>query len=334
MEDLNLYQNLYNENYTDARKNDLIQKVFENKTKALLSEKSETIKMATGGGVDDKVYTPYEFLHELLPKVYGRPYIVSDEIGKQYNQQIEKEQKELDEYVNSKLAEYGVNSLYKIDDKTLIEEIEIRRRKLISDKSFITETELVAYLFCHPELHSEHYFEKMPIYDVPFLLSQGVIMVDYDKANDNYTYVYVYEYLSGNLYKKITRLRQYKDRLIELGVLTEEQFVLQESALRNNMPTQGKITKDLDTCLFILPSSKFAKDFLIAPQDVMDINMSSSQSFVQTFKDWTKTELDLALITKSKTLAQVHKYFSDLAPIGTDVERQYSDRRKKAFFDG
>jgi hypothetical protein len=334
MEDLNLYQNLYNENYTDARKNDLIQKVFENKTKALLSEKSETIKMATGGGVDDKVYTPYEFLHELLPKVYGRPYIVSDEIGKQYNQQIEKEQKELDEYVNSKLAEYGVNSLYKIDDKTLIEEIEIRRRKLISDKSFITETELVAYLFCHPELHSEHYFEKMPIYDVPFLLSQGVIMVDYDKANDNYTYVYVYEYLSGNLYKKITRLRQYKDRLIELGVLTEEQFVLQESALRNNLPKQGKITKDLDTCLFILPSSKFANDFFIAPEDVMDIQMYRSQSFVETFKDWTKSELDLALITKSRTLAEVHKYFSDLAPIGNDDERDYSDRRKKAFLDG
>jgi hypothetical protein len=70
MEDLNLYQNLYNENYTDARKSELIQKVFENKTKALVSERSATIKMATGGVVEDKTYTPYEFLHELLKKVY------------------------------------------------------------------------------------------------------------------------------------------------------------------------------------------------------------------------------------------------------------------------
>ena len=228
MEDLNLYQNLYNENYTDARKNDLIQKVFENKTKSLLSERSATIKMAQGGGVDDKVYSPYEFLHELLPKVYGRPYVVSSEIGKQYNEKIEQDQKELDEYLNSKLAEYGVNSLYKIDNKVIIEEIEIRRRKLISDKSFITESELVAYLFCHPELHTEHYVKELPIYDVPSLLSQGFIMVDYDQPNDSYIYVYVYEYLSGNLYKKLTRLRQFKDRLMELGVLTEEQFTLQE----------------------------------------------------------------------------------------------------------
>jgi len=334
MEDLNLYKNLYNENYTDARKNDLIQKVFENKTKSLLAQRSETIKMATGGVVEDKIYTPYEFLHELLPKVYDRDYIVTDEVGKQYNERIEQEQKELDEYLNSKLAEYGVNSLYKIDDKVLIEEIEIRRRKLISDKSFITETELVAYLFCHPELHTEHYVKEMPVYDVPFLLGQGVIMVDYDKSNDSYSYVYVYEYLSGNIYKKLSRLREKKGRLMELGVLTEEQFVLQESALRKSMPTQGKITKDLDTCLFILPNSKFGNDFYVAPEDVMDINMSRSQSFIETFKEWTRSELDLALITRSRTLAEVHKYFSDLAPMGSEDERQYSDRRKKAFLDG
>jgi|LakMenEpi03Aug12_release.lakeMendotaPanAssembly.Ray.scaffolds.fasta_scaffold16367_3 hypothetical protein len=334
MEDLNLYKDLYNENYTDARKNDLIQKVFENKTKQMLSERSEAIKMADGGVVEDKIYTPYEFLHELLPKVYDRDYIVSDEVGKQYNERIEQEQKELDEYVNSQLVKFGVNSLYKIDDKVLIEEIEIRRRKLISDKSFITETELVAYLFCHPELNKEHYIKEMPYYDIPLLLSSGVIMVDYDKAKDSYLYVYVYEYLSGNLYKKLTRLRQFKERLMQLGVLTEEQFILQESALRKNMPTQGKITTDLGTCLFVLPSSKFAKEFFIAPEDVMDINMSETKNFVQTFKEWTELELDLALITKSETLDAVHKYFTDLVPIGKEDEQVYSDFRKKAFYDG
>jgi hypothetical protein len=334
MEDLNLYQNLNNENYTDARKNDLIQKVFENKTKSLISERSDAIKMAEGGEVDNKIYSPYEFLHELLPKVYNRPYVVSDEVGKQYNEKIEKDQNELNEYLNSKLAEYGVNSLYKIDNKELIEEIEIRRRKLISDKSFITETELEAYLFCHPDLHIEHYVKELPNYDIPMLLGQGLIMVDYDMPNDSYAYIYVYEYLSGNLYKKLTRLREKKDRLMELGVLTEEQFILQESALRKNMPTQAKITKDLDTCLFILPNSKFGNDFRIAPEDVMDISMSYTNSFIDTFKEWTRSELDLALITKSRTLAEVHKYFSDLAPMGNENERDYSDRRKKAFLDG
>ena len=335
MEDLNLYKNLYNENYTDARKNDLIQKVFENKTKALLSEKSETIKMAKGGLLEDKVYSPYEFLHELLPKVYGRPYVVSDEVGKQYNEKIVNDQNVLDDYINSKLVEYGVNSLYKIDNKTLIEEIEIKRRKIISDKSFITETELVAYLFTHPELHTEHYIQNMPIYDANFLVSQGVVMVDYDESDNGYLYVYAHEYLSGNLYKKLIRLRQYKDRLIELNVFSEEQFIIQESLLNLNLPKQAKITKDLDTCLFILPKSKFGEEFMIAPEDVMDIQMYRGQSFIETFKDWTKSELDLALITKSRTLAEVHKFFTDLTPMGTnDDARIYSDQRKKAYIDG
>jgi hypothetical protein len=301
----------------------------------MLSERSEAIKMAEGGAVEeDKIYTPYEFLHVLLEKVYGRPYVVSNEVGKQYNEKIEQEQKELDDFTNSKLAEYGVNSLYQIDNKELIEEIEIRRRKLISDKSFITESELVAYLFTHPELHTEHYVEKMPNYDIASLLNQGLIMVDYDKPNDSYEYIYVYEYLSGNLYKKLTRLRQKKERLMELGVLSEEQFVLQETALKKNMPSQARITKDLHDCLFILPSSKFAQDFYIAPEDVMDIKMGRSRNFVDTFKEWTKDELDLALITKSESLDAVHKYFTDLSPMGTQDEIEYSDFRKKAFLDG
>ena len=206
MEDLNLYDNLYNENYTDVRKNELIQRVFENKSKSLLAQKSETFKFADGGGVDEndkeeKIYTPYEFLHILLPKVYGRDYVVSDEVGIAYNEKVEKDEIELEEYTNTKLAEFGVKSLYKINDNTLVEEIEIRRRKIISDKSFITESELIAYLFCHPELHTEHYLKEAPNYDVEDLISKGLIMIDYDSINYSYTYEYVHEYLSGNLYK-------------------------------------------------------------------------------------------------------------------------------------
>jgi len=334
MEDLNLYKNLYNENYTDARKNDLIQKVFENKTKASLSEKSETIKMDKGGLLEDKIYTPYEFLHELLPTVYGRPYVVSNEVGKQYDEKIVNDQNVLDDYINSKLVEYGVSSIYNIDNKELIEEIEIKRRKLISDKSFITETEIIAYLFTHPQLYTEHYIKEMPNYDVVSYLKQGLIMVDYDKQNDSYLYVYVYEYLSGNLYEKRTRLRLNKSRLMELGVLSEEQFDLQDKELVKNMPTKGKITKDLHDCLFILPSSRFSKEFRIEPEDVMDIEMESSENFIDTFKEWTKTELDLALITKSESLEAVHTYFTDLIPIGNEDGAVYSDFRKKAFIDG
>jgi hypothetical protein len=338
MEDLNLYQNLYNENYTDARKSQLIQKVFENKTKQMLSEKSEAIKMANGGLVEDKIYTPYEFLHELLPKVYGRPYVVSDEVGKQYNERIEQEQKELDEYLNSKLAEYGVNSLYKIDNKPLIEEIEIRRRKIISDKSFITQSELEAYLFCHPELVTEHYVKKLPVFDVGDLRSKGLVMVDYDIANNSYQYVYVYEYLSGNIFKKLSLLRQYKDKFIdELKVLSVEQHKMQEEALLNSLPTQAKITKDIDTCIFILPNSNFGNSFMISPEDVMDIQMERSYTFVETFKFWASKNggLDKAVIKHSTTIDAIHKYFTNMFPKSTKEDASvYADLRKRAYLDG
>jgi superfamily II DNA/RNA helicase len=337
MEDKSLYDNLLNENYTDVRKNELIQRVFENKTKSLLNETSSTFKFAQGGGVSDeqKTYTPYEFLHELLPKVYGRPYVVSDEVGKQYNLKNDKEEADIEEFVNSKLQEYNVLSIYKIDDKSVIEEIEVRRRKLISDKSFITESELEAYLFCHPELHIEHYVNKTPVFDVNEMRSNGLIMVEYDKSNDSFNYVYVYEYLSGNVYEKLSKLREKKDRLIQIGVLNEEQFLMQEKALIKSFPRQGKITKNLETCLFILPDSKFGNEFKIQPNEVMDMPMSYSSSFKSVFEDWTKSEMDKALLVETNDIYKVHKYFTNLEKQGKyESDAEYSDWREKAFNDG
>ena len=81
MEDFNLYRNLENELVSDQSKNAIIQKVFENRTKSMLQGKI-TDFFPDGGGVGaKKIYTPYEFLYELLPEVYGRNYVVSDAEG-------------------------------------------------------------------------------------------------------------------------------------------------------------------------------------------------------------------------------------------------------------
>ena len=342
MEDKSLYKNLLNENYTDVRKSELIQKVFENKTKAVLAKNSPVFKFNDGGGVDDeqKTYTPYEFLYELLPKVYGgRPYVVTDEVGLEYDLKNEKEQIELDEYIASKLLEYGVNSIYKTDNKTFIEEVEVRRRKLISDRSFITISELHAYLFCHPELNVEHYVDKLPNYDKDSMISNNLIMIDYDKSNASFNYVYVHEYLSGNVYEKLSRLKQYKENLMELGVLSEEQFLKQEKALTKSYPKQAKVTKNIDDCIFILPSSKFGESFIINPNDVLDYPMSYSDTFANVFINWTKNEMDKALLIETNDINKVHHYFTKLSKKGTEPykyesDEEYSDNREKAFNDG
>ena len=344
MEDINLYKNLYNENYTDARKEELIQLVFENKAKSLLSKKSETFKFANGGGVDkdvERIYTPYEFLHELLPLVYKRPYVVSDEVGLEYDAKIKQDEIELEEFTNSKLIEYGVTSLYKINDIVLIEEIEIRRRKLISDKSFITESELIAYLFCHPELHTEHYVGNTPTYDVKDLISRKLVMIDYDKNNSSYEYVYVHEYLSGNLYKKLTDLRLYKQELIKMKVFSDEQFAIQETALKNNLPKKAKITLDVNSSLFILPQSQFGYKFIIKPEDFVEEGViHQERSFIEAFREWTETEdsFDKILISNIENTTALHKYFTDFELLGSKpTEREkivYAELRTKAYMDG
>jgi|688.fasta_scaffold03184_35 hypothetical protein len=345
MEDLTLYDNLYNENYTDVRKNELIQRVFQNKSKSLLAGKSQTFKFADGGGVNEndeeqKTYTPYEFLHILLPKVYGRDYVVSDEVGMEYNEKIQKDEIELEEYTKTQLEKYNAKSLYKINDNTLVEEIEIRRRKIISDKSFITKSELIAYLFCHPELQIEHYLEEAPIYDVENMILNGLIMIDYDTKNYSFTYNYVHEYLSGNLYKKLTRLRQNKDRLQQLGKLSEEQFILQESALIKNFPTQAKVTLDANTCLFILPKSNFADKFMIEPEDLVNYRQWYSKSFFETFKNWSIDDesYDKALLTETGDKYMVREFFTLFEILKTNATEDekvvYAEKRTKSYIDG
>ena len=102
MKDIQLYKNL-DEIFTDERRSEIIRRVFENKTKTNLSIR----KMKEGGKADESdVYTPYEFLHELLPKVYGRNYVVSDAEAERMTKDIEKEEAVLSFFVPSLWKDY------------------------------------------------------------------------------------------------------------------------------------------------------------------------------------------------------------------------------------
>jgi hypothetical protein len=208
MKDNNLYKNL-DEEITGASKSELIKRVFENKTKSLLLKKNYVKKMAEGGGLNSQeVYTPYEFLHTLLPEVYGRDYVVSDSQGEIWDKEIEQSETELNDFISKNLVEKKVTRIYDFDDKKLIEDIEIRRKALTSRKSYITESELQAYLFCHPELDRSFYVkddEKAIKLTRTEFIKKGLVMVDFVKEGTSdygVKYVYRYEYLSGNLYKK------------------------------------------------------------------------------------------------------------------------------------
>ena len=234
MKDINLYNNLENELVTAKSKNSIIQKVFENHTKSILGNKI-TEFFDDGGSVNErKIYTPYEFLYELLPKVYGRDYIVSDTEGKKMQENIDSRQKKLKEKEKEILIKSDAKSIFSplvsIADR---DEIVIERRKLQSDNIFVTESELQAYLFVNPELNREDYTKnKQPNVDTLLKIGSLVIGEFYRTDNGwNSNYVYIYDYISGDIPKKISALFQNRESLIADGLLTQEQYDFQNDLL-------------------------------------------------------------------------------------------------------
>ena len=341
MKDLQLYKNL-NEIYTDEKKSEIIRRVFENKAKTDLSMK----KMAKGGGVDsDEIYTPYEFLHELLPQVYGRNYIVSDTEAERMTKAIEKEEAELNAYVLEQLTKYNVSRIYSIDDEKLVTDIEIRRKTLASKKIFVSESELQAYLYCHPEIDSKLYIKEPVNIDLNDFLTRGLVMMVweagyYDKninaqVQGKVKYVYRYDYLSGNVYKKITELERDRSEIIANSGMREESTKIhldyQKKMLELYRPVQAEITLKDYNRINIHPKSTFAEEiFNVNSDDWADESISRSGSLKDCFQWWLHYQMDITLLQKS-TIRAIEKYFIDLSK--ADSPEQQNERRQ-AFFDG
>jgi hypothetical protein len=341
MKDLQLYKNL-DELYTDERKSEIIRRVFENKAKTDLSMK----KMAKGGGVDEnEIYTPYEFLHELLPQVYGRNYIVSDTEAERMTKAIEKEEAELNAYVLEQLTKYNVSRIYSIDDEKLVTDIEIRRKTIASKKIFVSESELRAYLYCHPEIDSSLYLKETLNVDLKDLLAKGLVMMVWEQPrfdsnintqiNGHVKYVYRYDYLSGNLYKKITDLdRDYTDIISNSGMREEETKIhleYQKKMLNLYKPVQAEITLKDYNRINIHPKSTFSEEiFYVNSDDWADESISRAGSLKSCFIWWMDYQMDITLIQKS-TKRAIQKYFVNLEKAESSSAQ---NERRQAFFDG
>lgn len=331
MKDINLYKNL-DEFVTGESKSELIRKVFENKTKSNLSKK-KIKKMETGGGVgtSSEVYSPYEFLYELLPKVYGRDYIVSDDQAEKWDAEVSEQERELNSFIASKLAEANVSRIYDLNDESVIENIEVRKRQIASRKAYISESELQAYLFCHPEINHEFYTKKTN-FDKDYFLAKGLIMADYDRETASSKFVYRYEYLSGNLYEKQNTCRIFSNQIIsDLGV-TEQQIEKQISELNKFKPEQALITEGEYNRIYLHPMNEFCMSFMIHSNDWNEyIQVNGSNSILNAFNWWVSYQMDSSLIKYSDSKRAIIKYFSNLERENT---REFINNRRRAFQDG
>lgn len=331
MKDLNLYKNL-DEFVTGESNSELIKRVFENKTKTMLAQKKYA-KMEKGGGVNSTqaVYTPYEFLHELLPQVYGREYIVTDEKAREWDLAIEKEEELLNQFILSKLQEEKVSRIYDLSDESIIENIEFRKRQLNSKKAYISESELQAFLFCHPELTYDNYTKQVN-FDKDVFLADGLIMADYDEKNRKSKFVYRYEYLSGDLYRKIKTCRMYANEMkSELGVI-DEQLERQIAELEKHKPLQALITESDYNRIYMHPSNEFCLNFQINSTDWNEyIQVNESKNMLDAFNWWMYYQMDSTLIKFSDSVNAIVKYFSKLERVNT---REFINNRRRAFQDG
>ena len=340
MKDIQLYKNL-DEIFTDERRSEIIRRVFENKTKTNLSIR----KMKEGGEADkNEVYTPYEFLHELLPKVYGRKYVVSDAEAERMTKDIEKEEAELNQYVLEQIQKFNVSRIYDISEEQIITDIEIRRKTLASKKIFISESELLAYLYCHPEVDSSLYVKKAD-YNLQEMISKGLVMLEWQKPYFSEAlnktiegvvkYVYVHEYLSGNLYKKLSDLKSAYTLIMENSGMTPEQaknqLDKQIDALTNNFPKQAEITLKDYNRINIHPSSTFADEiFRVKEDDWAEEGLSYGGTLKNAFRWWLDYHMDITLLQKA-TKTSIKKYFIDLSK-AEDSSQQ--NERRQAYSDG
>jgi hypothetical protein len=346
MEDFNLYRNLENELVSDQSKNAIIQKVFENRTKSMLQGKI-TDFFPDGGGVGvKKIYTPYEFLDELLPEVYGRNYVVSDAEGKQMQEDIDARTEQLNADERQVLVNSNAFTIYSesvsFEDRS---RIETERKKLESDKIFITESELQAYLIANPDLNREDY-TKNDALPLSFYIDSGLLFVElgeYDDMNQRYLpkYVYKYDYLSGNVAKKIKKLSQSKEYYLSSNLLTEEQFENQKNQLTNSRAKNIRITDNPQNCLVVTPYSKFAKNFILTKDDFVDGEgdfMTSEMNLQYAFELWVSSEMDSALLNDVPSRSSVVEYFINYKTIskkaGENEKSSFSDLREKTFRNG
>lgn len=342
MDESNLYKNTENEIISDESKSQLIQRVFENRIKSLLADKVENVFDEGGGVFEKKIYTPYEFIYELLPQVYGRPYVVTDDEEKQMQKDIDERIEALEMREKSVLTNAIANSIY---DKSVSEtdriEIERERRKIQSDKIFIGEMELQAYLYANDNLNREDYTKRNPI-NVEVLVEAGLLIPDFVKDNDGTIqkkYVYKYDYISGNLYEKYTFLEQIKNYIIQNNLITEEQFQRQKELLLKNRNKPIKITDNIETCLVISPYSNFAKKYKLKREDFIESWMKQDEdNLTSVFSSWIDSEMDAKLLNDSPSRLSIQQYFIYYKTLSKKAEEseknKYADFREKSFRNG
>jgi len=291
-------------------KSKIIQEVFENKIKSDLTNNSK-VTFADGGKLDNEIYSPKEFLNTFLK-------IVSVDDGAKLDSEIEKLQIDLDVEIGKTLDKYRVNSIFMLPIEEL-EKIEVARKNIEYKKKFITIAELNAYLICNPNIPLTNFVDSLT-FTRDELIERGLIMLDIVRGNTNW--VYKWEYLSGNIQEKISRMQQYSEEYSKL--MPEQALLNQINLLEKTKNPLARITQDATNKIYLSPSSFFASDrdvFTVQPDDFENFDrVTYPTSIKEAFKIWLndETEVDATDFKNSSNAESIIGYYVDNTEKGED----------------
>ncbi len=123
----------------------------------------------------------------------------------------------------------------------------------------ITQDELDAWLLTHPEDILHEVFK--PNKDIEELIDQGLVFIHLKGSSKRY--IYRYEYLYGNISKKLTVLHQRVDDYVK--IIGEAQYNYQISELEKSLPTRKRVqATNVNERIFMQPHADFAKKYPLA----------------------------------------------------------------------
>lgn len=329
------YTPIIDQDLTGKTYSELIQRVFENKSISELNNNDATV-FADGGDTsapESDMWKPYDFLHTLLKKVYGRDYVVTDAQAAKLNNDIADDESKIQKQIDKELKKYDANNIFELPVE-VFEKIDNQRKALEERKSFISHSELEAYAMTNSQINNDDYVKKFKR-TKDELVDEGLIFYDLNDEEPKWTYRYLY--LSGNIQDKISNLHMLKADYLEK--ITEKQYDQQLKALNNSRNELARIKEEGQNNIYIFPNSLFAKDkdeFTIEPEDWKFVENLSNNSLSSAFRHWLTTDEvssdDFQKVPTAYELISI--YVDGESPSDAKDEREKTNRKQNAHEEG
>ena len=308
------YDSEIDEIVTDKTRKEIIETVFAQNS--LNKVKQKQSKQFSEGGVTNingdaqEIWTPREFLYrQFNPDWKENPYIVSEEVGEEKLKNIAEKQQALELEIEELLVKHKAKTIFElpISEYDYIKE---QRREIERIADFLTIPELDAFVFAHPELKKENYIDDYT-YTKDDLIDKKLLFFELTSKSEG-KWVYRYEYLAGNVNRKITHLERDEDYYLEN--ISKEQWQIQKEELLKVRNPYARITQEGQNAITLYARSEFANDTAIfgITEIVGNLQFNGKTTINNAFKQYLQSDLiDPTTFQLVESYRDITRYYCD-----------------------